>query len=450
MRRTAQPRNVATRQPIVKKPVKVVVPRKAGRVPRKWNGDSTLDLSGTISVTDSLKIQNESITIGTVENGNEKNEGNQQQIQAHFVSNSVTIENNPESAALIFDTIDESNSSDHRIMYNGTPVVGTILATVGEASSAGKYVLVSGPTATDIEGYYFQFASVTDGVATLTGTAEKYDASYTTNDHAQYYFKFAEAGLVRIDKYTEDGTTTYVKVKQVAKTEGEGYDITATIVTKVEGVWTDDETYTGELLYPFRPSDAYTEELETPAIVPTTEDVYTYNNDIVFDFGSENNVPEIKESIKTSKSVIIKKDADFDHAIEGTVERYNDADYLVKNTDGEGYKEVAANVWIIDKEITFTIDGTSTGSKANITYSADKQNMRSYESGESSLYFGEGEVIVKNGKYVEANPEASEYGHLICEVLTLTGCPKITVEGKVADNDEKNHDGVIECTQLVI
>ena len=214
------------------------------------------------------------------------------------------------------------------------------------------------------------------------------------------------------------------------------------------------------LSYPFRPSDSNTQEIgalfDTLKPAEGSTNTYVYSNPLEFNYTVEvqnqPKAPTIYETIETTKDVYIKEDVKFDNAIliedpeqgeeRGKLIRYNKADYKVKD-DGQ-YKETKCDEWIIDDQVEFK---NGNDELCNIKYSAtESQNMTNpitdnNNSIVNQLFFGEQTLIVKNGN-------ETKYGKLVCAVLTLTNCPKVTVEGK--SNEQDSRDGTISCTKLII
>ena len=477
MRRTAQPRNVATRQPIVKKPVKVAVPRKAGR---KLRGDypqnRNLDLSGVIAITDYAQItasldDTENIGklfIGTIQNANT----GAQDVNVYLFADSSEVEtisagNN--KVNFYFGREGESyGTEDKPIIAKITPPEGSILGTfVADdlttltqplTDADGKYVEMQGPEA--LTEYKFAFASKnsTSGEVTV-GTEVEYSASNTASTYAQHYFTKTEAGFIRYDSY--EGTL--VGIKEVEVTDG----IEIQAFTKSTGEnpsWS--VAYKDPIMYPYRARDAITMKEDGSAVAeswaPAAVDdskIYYYTNDLIF----EQKTPElvVAEQIKTGYTqgegaeaewvenvVEIKEDTKFNHAIAPSVDgktapvhRYNEASYSVAEdltVTPIVYRETAADEWIIDAPIEFS-DKTSEPTRYDVISSANTQSMETATDGK--LYFMEKVIRILQGA------DATHAGKLTCAALDLKNCTTVEVQGA---KDSTSVAGTIECTQLVI
>lgn len=491
MRRTAQPRTVA-RQPLIKKAA-APVQRKAGRFDRGAYAKETLELKGTIQVSDYMYVKAKSISLGTLQSTSSSAPTGSDPViglNAVFVADEVSITTIVETStannnsALIFDKDSESGvgiQSDP-IIVNATPSEGMILATVG-ASGNANYVKVSGPT--DFSGYSFAFSGATSVTSAPTlDDVEEYKASNTDNTHAQHYFLLGEANIIRKDKYEIDGVTKVVTIKAVASTtDANVIEIQATYE---ETVTVDGETtttvkpYTGPIRYPFRAWDTITDSPAQGETMPTPDatKTYSYVNELEFTQPSDSTatleqLPLVKEEITTTKPIDILADVKFDTkpvfsataaADDKIIKRYNIADFIVAVTEGTEttYKEVPGDIWIINENITFGVVDAETNVLFNVTHS----NTQSMRNTNANCTFAENKVLIENGTtdtypYDETNKTENHFGKLSCGVLTLTGCDSVVIEGKEDKEQEKvtidgvEHtidyvDGMVRCEKFIL
>lgn len=476
MRRTAQPRTVA-RQPLIKKAA-APVQRKAGRFDRGAYAKETLELKGTIQVSDYMYVKAKSISLGTLQSTNSATStAPVTGLKAVFVADEVSIITIVETStannnsALIFEKDSESQvgiQSDP-ILVSATPAQGMILATAGTPGEA-NYVKVSGPT--DFSGYSFAFseAPVASTAPDLTNLQE-YDASHTADTYAQHYFLLGEANIIRIDKYTVDGATKAVTIKAIASTtDANVIEIQATYETTVDGE-TTAVPYTGPIRYPFRAWDSITESPAQGETMPTPDDnkTYSYVNELEFTqpsapTASLEELPLVKEEITTTKPIDILADVRFDTkpvfsetaaADDKIIKRYNIADFIVDGT------EVAGDIWIINENITFGTVNVNTNLLFNVTHGTT-QSMRNTN---ADCTFAENKVLIENGTTdtYGSSPIVTEnhFGKLSCGVLTLTGCDSVVIEGKEDKESETKEiegvehtityvDGMVRCEKFIL
>lgn len=448
MRRTAQPRTVA-RQPLIKKAA-APVKRKAGRKAEN-NYSGIVDIKGKIAASELIQVTAQKGAIHEIENTSETTNN----LKVCFISDEVTVESITHSTTSkiewLFGSKDSSigSSPANPIPVTLLPSSTDILCTQRRNTTGdnqGYYVELIGPTS--LSSNSFSFWSEGNNGPELEGVATYMESPANTD--AQYYFERGATDIIRVDIY--DGKE--VTIKQNLDEENH---IATIIATYVED--TTEKSYEKEILYPFRGQGTTDDTKQVYIQSPSKYDAdnyytYAYTNPVVFNVKPAITVAEpivtgsnVLEEGETSpkwvpSAVLIKEDTQFDNAIAPSivgkdiiVERYNEADYYVK--DGTVYKETAGTVWIIDTLVIFTTNGAVTGDRYNIKHDTT-QNMSSVP----DLKFAEPSVIVKAG--VETG---NAYGKLVCGDFDATGCSSIVVEGS---DDTNTQEGVVDCTKFIV